>query len=52
MFSPNLNTVLDRLMTVSQVLDDAAQRTPTATEGRTRTQLVLAFDSTSRARGR
>ena len=41
MFSPSLNTVLDRLMTASQVLDDAAQRSPAAAEGRTRVQLWM-----------
>ena len=30
MFSPNLNTVLDRLMTASQAMDDAAVRSPPA----------------------
>jgi HSP20 family protein len=41
MFSPNLNTVLDRLMTVNQVFDEAAQRTPASVDGRTRTQLWM-----------
>lgn len=42
MFSPNFNSVLDRLMTVSQVMDDAASRAPSAfAEGRARTQLWL-----------
>ncbi|MCC7051987.1 MAG: Hsp20/alpha crystallin family protein [Gemmatimonadaceae bacterium] len=42
MFAGNLNTVLDRLMTASQVLDDVAARAPiTPADGRTRTQLWM-----------
>lgn len=38
MFSPNLNTVLDRLMTASQVMDDSGFR---AVEGSARAQLWM-----------
>lgn len=41
MFSPSFNTVLDRLMTASQLLDDSAQRAAAPTEGRTRVQLWM-----------
>ncbi len=41
MFSPNFNSVLDRLMTVSQAMDEAAARTPASFDGRARTQLWL-----------
>ncbi len=42
MFSSNLNSVLDRLMTVSQAMDEAALRAPNGTiEGRPRAQLWL-----------
>ena len=42
MFNPNFNTVLDRLLTVSQAMDDAAARpAPAMTEGRPRAQLWL-----------
>jgi HSP20 family molecular chaperone IbpA len=41
MFSPNFTSVLDRLMTVSQTMDETATRTPSAFEGRTRAQLWL-----------
>ena len=42
MFNSNLNTVFDRLLTVSQALDEAAGRNPMAgLEGRTRAQLWL-----------
>lgn len=42
MFSPNLNTVLDRLMTASQAMDDVAVRSPSGVpDGRQRTQLWL-----------
>lgn len=42
MFTGNLNTVLDRLITASQALDDAATRTGTLPgEGRARTQLWM-----------
>ncbi|MBC7841491.1 MAG: Hsp20/alpha crystallin family protein [Gemmatimonadaceae bacterium] len=42
MFSSDFNSVLDRLMTVSQAMDDAGSRAPAAfSEGRARTQLWL-----------
>lgn len=41
MFAQNLNSVLDRLMTASQALDEVAPRPIGATEGRVRTQLWL-----------
>ena len=41
MFSPSFNTVLDRLMTASQLLDDSAQRPNAPMEGRTRVQLWM-----------
>lgn len=41
MFSPNFTSVLDRLMTVSQAMDESATRTSTDFEGRARTQLWL-----------
>ena len=42
MYSSNLSSVLDRLMTVSQAIDEAANRAPSIpTEGRARTQLWM-----------
>ena len=42
MFPSNINSVLDRLMTVSQAMDEAAQRTPSPfADGRSRAQLWL-----------
>ena len=41
MFSPNFTSVLDRLMTVSQAMDESTTRTPAPFEGRARAQLWL-----------
>ncbi len=41
MFAANLNSVFDRLMTVSQAIDETAIRTPANLDGRVRTQLWM-----------
>ena len=41
MFSPSFNTVLDRLMTATQLPDETAQSSPAPTDGRTRVQLWM-----------
>lgn len=41
MLASNLNTVFDRVMAASQLFDEAAARTATPFEGRTRTQLWM-----------
>ena len=41
MFAPSFNTVLDRLMTATQLLDETAQHAPASADGRTRVQLWM-----------